>query len=112
LNVVNRYGLPLPIVSNQKTNAGLKELCQLAGFTETVTVATQKGTERLETTHQKWELVSTHTARRTFATVARERGTQLDTVRQMLGHTNTKQTEQYIKHTTENQLAEARKIWN
>ena len=71
LAIVAKYdGVPPRTITNQRMNIYLKELCQRAGFTERVEVGRTKGGFREVRTLEKWELVTTHTARRSFATNA------------------------------------------
>ena len=71
----------LPVPSNQKMNAYLKELADICGINKPI---------------------STHTARHTFATtVTLANNIPLEVVSKMLGHSNTKMTQRYAK-TTEN----------
>ena len=71
----------LPVPSNQKMNAYLKELADICGI------------------HKP---ISTHSARHTFATtVALENDISLEVVSKVLGHSNTKMTQRYAR-TTEN----------
>jgi len=58
--------LALPVISTQKMNDYLKELGQLAGFDEQVTVVRYYGTKRVETVYKKYEIMSTHMMRRSF----------------------------------------------
>lgn len=67
----------LPILSNQKMNAYLKEIADLCGITKKMTF---------------------HTARHTFATtVTLTNGVPIETVSKMLGHKNLKTTQHYAK---------------
>ena len=71
----------LPVPSNQKMNAYLKELADICGIAKPI---------------------STHSARHTFATtVALENNISLEVVSKVLGHSNTKMTQRYAR-TTEN----------
>ena len=71
----------LPVPSNQKMNAYLKELADICGINKPI---------------------STHSARHTFATtVALENDISLEVVSKVLGHSNTKMTQRYAR-TTEN----------
>ncbi len=71
----------LPVLSNQKMNAYLKEIADLCRINKPI---------------------STHTARHTFATtVALENNIPLEVVSKTLGHSNTKMTQRYAR-TTEN----------
>lgn len=76
---VEDKGVLLPILSNQKMNAYLKEVADLCGITKHLTF---------------------HVARHTFATtVTLEKGVSLESVANMLGHSSTRTTEDYSKVT-------------
>lgn len=60
---------PLPRLSNQKLNDYIKEVCRLAGITEKVTLQRLKGPNREEKTFEKWEMIGSHSGRRTFVTL-------------------------------------------
>ena len=67
----------LPVLSNQKSNAYLKEIANLCGIKKNLT---------------------THLARHTFATtVTLSNGVPIETVGQMLGHKNLRTTQHYAK---------------
>jgi integrase len=69
--VIKRNGGELPRVpSNQKLNEYLKELCELAQMSEVVQLRGNVGGKMVVKTKAKFESISTHTARRTFATIA------------------------------------------
>lgn len=64
LEILNKYGGTIPKISGQKFNVHIKEVCKEAGIKESVLVRRSGKQERYE----KWELVSSHTARRTGLT--------------------------------------------
>ena len=114
LEILNKYPdseKPLPIISSQKTNKYLKELCKGAEINDSITIVRYRGSERLEETHPKHELVSTHTARRTFVTLSLEKGMRAETVMEITGHSNYKTFKQYIKITSKVKTVEMNKIW-
>ena len=59
----------LPTISNQKMNEYLKELGELAGFTQKETIVKYIGSEATTTVLPKSELLSTHVGRRTFVSI-------------------------------------------
>jgi site-specific recombinase XerD len=81
-------GRALPVKSNQKTNADLKILGRLARLDTPTTTTQHKGSERVQTTRPKYDLISTHTARRTFVTLALEGGMRPETVMRIIGFAN------------------------
>jgi site-specific recombinase XerD len=69
-------GQLLPVLSNQKVNEYLKELASLCGIEKEI---------------------SFHTARHTFATMMLSNGVPIESLRQMLGHKDLKDTQHYAK---------------
>ena len=73
-----RDGKLFPILTNQKTNAYLKEIADLCGVKKNLTF---------------------HLARHTFATMSLSKGVPMESVSKMLGHTNIKTTQIYARIT-------------
>ena len=88
---------PLPIISNQKMNQFVKEVCYIAGIDSPVTTVYYKGADRIEEVHLKYELISTHTGRRTFICNALSMGIPASTVMEWTGHSDYKAMKPYIK---------------
>lgn len=74
--IIKKYDYELPVLSNQKYNAYLKELEDLCDLKKSL---------------------HSHIGRHTFATMALNRGLPLEIVSKMLGHSNIKQTQHYGK---------------
>jgi integrase len=89
-------GLALPVISNQKSNKYLKEIGRACELTAKVKMVTYKGAERIEQTLQKWELLTTHAARRTFVCNALMLGIPADIVMKWTGHSDYKAMKPYI----------------
>lgn len=67
--ILEKYKYQLPIdISNQKFNNYIKEACKEAELNELVTKRITKGGVIKENTYETYELVTAHTARRSFAT--------------------------------------------
>ena len=88
---------PLPVPSNQKMNEWVKEVCFLAGINTPITSVYYKGSERIEEVHPKYELIGTHTGRRTFICNALTMGIPASTVMEWTGHSDYKAMKPYIK---------------
>lgn len=89
----NQNRLP-PAITNQKYNKFLKELCEISGLTET---------GRLSTDLNKplFACISSHTARRNFATNCYLAGMDSRMIMAVTGHSTEKSFEKYIKVTRE-----------
>ena len=97
-SILDKYnGLP-PLISDQKLNTYLKELCKKAGFKQIVK-DTREGKQKPEGAGEhceKWELATTHTARRSCATNLYLAGFDLYFIQGLLGHTKIEQTVRYL----------------
>ena len=74
----------------------IKELCKLAGINEEIRVTTYKGNVRTDKIQPKWELVGTHTGRRTFIVNALSLGITPNIVMKWTGHSDYKAMKPYI----------------
>lgn len=74
------------VVSDQKLNVHIKELCRLAGIDEEVLVNKNVGGRNTEVVLPKYKLVSSHTARRSFATNAYKAGVPTLAIMKITGH--------------------------
>ncbi|SFD98588.1 site-specific integrase [Thermophagus xiamenensis] len=86
-----------PAISNQKTNQYLKEIGKLAGLNDTITLTTIKGGKKQAETYQKWQLIKTHTARRSFATNLYKAGFPSHSIMRITGHKSESSFLKYIK---------------
>ena len=89
-------GKALPVITNQAMNRDLKRLCQLAGINEQIRVTTYKGNQRIDEIKEKWELVGTHTGRRTFIVTCLSLGIPPNIVMKWTGHSDYKSMKPYI----------------
>jgi len=86
---------PKPI-SNQKMNAYIKELCKLAGLNGLILLRKNIGGQRRDIIKEKYKFISTHTARRSFATNFYELGFTAYELMQITGHTTERKFMLYI----------------
>lgn len=102
---------PLPIISNQKFNKYIKELCKLAGIDDPIEIIRYKGATKQSTVYRKYEVISAHTGRKTFATLSLEKGIPAETVMKITGHADYKSFQRYVKVTEERKRNEMQKAW-
>lgn len=100
--IIKKYRGHLPqSISNQKMNDYLKEIAKMTDSLKTkVSLKTTKGGLTVITTHKKYELVSSHTARRSFATNAYLQGLPSFVIMGITGHRTEKAFNKYIKITS------------
>ena len=92
-----KTGLSLPVISNQKMNKYIKDLCELCGFNTPITKVCYRAGARVEETFPKYELVGTHAGRRTFICFALSSGVPPQVVMKWTGHSDYKAMRPYIE---------------
>jgi integrase len=96
--IFNKYQNQLPSVpSNQKYNEYLKEVAKEAGIDQYVTLTRTVFNKKVSSRHKKYELVSSHTSRRTFATLAYLAGIPAISIMKITGHRSDRAFMKYIK---------------
>lgn len=114
--IIERYAgktpnsLPEPI-SNQKMNDYLKELGKLAGFDGSVSETSTKGGIRRTVNSPKYQLITTHTGRRSFSTNQYLAGFPTTSIMKITGHRTEKAFMKYIKITPRDTAAKLRELW-
>ncbi len=111
--ILRKYSNGLNAISNQKFNAYLKELAKAAKLDAEVNTVSFKGKQRIEKTAKKYELISSHTGRRTYATLLHTTGNvSLKDVQIALAHSSEQTTDGYMKVTEQEALNRVRKAMN
>jgi integrase len=96
-SILERYDYQLPHLEDQVLNRYMKDICKLAGLDDIVEVQTTKGGKAVKEFKQKWELVHSHTARRTGATLMYLAGMDYYDIMRITGHTSPTMLKKYIK---------------
>ena len=102
---------PLPMISNQKLNDYLKELCKLAGINEQIEIVRFRGVKREAITYPKYDLLSIHSGRKTFATLSLEKGMSTQQVMAVGGWKDYKSFERYVHVTEKLKIVSMNKAW-
>ena len=96
--ILDKYGNELPkIPSNQKFNDYIKIVARMAGIEDNVLTQKSKGYENHSETTPKYNLVTSHTARRSFATNAYLSGIPTISIMRITGHKTESSFMKYIK---------------
>ncbi len=114
ISVLAKYGdwdKPLPVISNQKLNKYVKELCKNAKINDNVKTVQYRGSERIENTYKKYEVIGSHTARRTFISLSLQKGMKPDVIMAITGHKTYRMMQKYLKIADETKRDEMDKVW-
>lgn len=96
--IYTKYNGILPVYSTPEgLNYHLSDVCKTAGITEQRLIAITKGGQRQAQYFPKNELVSIHTARRTFATLMYKEGFAVKAIMKITGHRTERAFFLYIK---------------
>ncbi|MFW6275142.1 MAG: phage integrase SAM-like domain-containing protein [bacterium] len=99
--IIDRYNTgsiyPLPRLSNVKMNKYIKECCDKADIDAPTVKYRYRGNQITETVHPKHELITYHTARKTFITLAYIKGLDTKIIKSITGHKNDSTFDKYLK---------------
>lgn len=98
-DILEKYAYSLPKVSEQKFNQNIKLACLNAGINAAVVITS--GKKARKEPYEKWELVSSHTARRTACTNMFLRGIPTIAIMKISGHKKESTFMKYIKVSAE-----------
>ena len=99
-------------ISNEKFNVYVKRMMKKIGFNQMIEIKKIIGGRRVVEYHEKWQLISSHTARRSFATNLYLQGVNPAIIMMLTGHKDLDSFMQYIVLNEEDKLQVVRNIWN
>ena len=88
-------------ISNQKMNDYIKDVVKAAGIKQTVEIIVNESGQSVAKIFEKWQLVSSHTCRRSFATNALLSGMEKQRIMNITGHVKEKDFDSYVCLTKE-----------
>ncbi|WP_435416031.1 phage integrase SAM-like domain-containing protein [Polaribacter aestuariivivens] len=103
---------PLPKISSQKFNEYLKIACEKAKINQMVNITRYVGSRRIDKEVPKYQLISSHTAKKTFVSNSIALGVSLEVIKQITGNKGDKSFDTYkylSKATITSQITEN---WN
>lgn len=103
--IIEKWGGKLPKISISFMNSQIKELCRMAGIDSPTTIYIRKGGERLKVIKPKYELISSHTARRSCITNLYLDGKLTSgQIRSISGHANEESFKRYLCQNYEEEI--------
>jgi integrase len=92
----NGYDFDHPLFE-QKLNDQIKDVARIAGIDQDILVTRNAGGKIVEKTYKKYERISSHTARRSFATNAYKAGIPTIAIMKVTGHKRESTFLRYIR---------------
>lgn len=109
--LLEKYDWKLPIISGQKFNIHIREICRIANITNEVKTVDYIGEIKIVNYKQKCDMVSSHTARRTFITLSSERGMPDHVIMKICGIRDPKTLIKYKKTSQQSVIDAVNNIW-
>lgn len=97
VSMYKKYNGEIPHLWEQHINQYIKVIGKMAGINESVMIGAIKGGRKEQTSYEKWELIHTHTARRTGATLMYQKGMSPIELMAITGHSSIQMLLKYIK---------------
>ena len=82
--------------SNQKLNVSVKDVCREAGIDSVFVKPNYKGGKTTDVEFKKYEIITTHTARRSFVCNCLTLGVPTELIRRVTGHKTEKEFRKYV----------------
>ena len=96
-DILKKYNYNLPKIPRHKFNERVKELGKKIGLNQNVEIVRKKGNIRIRDIYKKWELISSHTCRRSFCTNMYLSGFPAEELMKISGHKSPTAFMRYIK---------------
>jgi len=95
--ILEKYNYDIPRLADQNVNDNMKKIAEWAGLDEPIRIDYVEGGVRKYEIKKKYELVHTHTARRTGATLMYLSGMDYYDIMKITGHSTLQNLKKYIK---------------
>ncbi len=98
-NILDKYGGYPKTYSEQKFNEYIKDVCEAAELNDIIIIRKENPLKGVvsEERKKKYEIISSHDCRRTFATLLHNRGIPPAAIMKLTGHSNLKTFSSYLK---------------
>lgn len=100
LKILDKYDRKFPVFTNQTALSYLKRIGEKAGIKRLHNVTEDRGGEVITTKVKAYELIGTHTARRSFICNMLKRGYDAHLIMKITGHNDVESFQKYVKITS------------
>ncbi|WP_276391891.1 tyrosine-type recombinase/integrase [Eudoraea chungangensis] len=109
--VLKKYNYQLPKISNQRFNDYIKEVFKIIGYTDNVKKTMKVGKEIIEQINPLYERISSHTARRSFITIMKNKKIPDKVIMSYTGHRSLEVFNKYYKPNNEDRKDFMQTVW-
>ena len=109
--ILKKYDYKLPKITNQRFNDYIKEVIEKVGYTDEIKKTYKIGKEIIESISPFYERVSSHTARRSFITIMKNKKIPDKVIMSYTGHKSLEVFNQYYKPNDDEKVDFMQKVW-
>ncbi len=109
--VLKKYDYQLPDISNQKFNIYIKEVFEAVGYDEDIKKTIKMGNELIEEISPMYDRISSHTARRSFITIMKNKKIPDKIIMSYTGHQSLEIFNKYYKPNNEDRKEFMQTVW-
>ncbi len=111
-SILEKYEYELPSISNQKMNKFIKEVFQELEFTDEIKKTMKYGDELVEKKSEFYKRISSHTARRSFITIMKNKRVPDKVIMSYTGHTSLEVFNAYYRPSEEDKINYMNEVFN
>lgn len=111
-SILEKYDYELPTISNQKMNKFIKEVFQELEFTDEIKKTMKYGDELVEKKSEFYKRISSHTARRSFITIMKNKRVPDKVIMSYTGHTSLEVFNAYYRPSEEDKINYMNEVFN
>lgn len=111
LNILEKYKYKLPVISTQKFNEYIKVVFLKVGYTKSIKKTTRIGKEIIEDVSPMYDRISSHTARRSFITIMKNKKIPDKVIMEFTGHRSLEVFNKYYKPNEEDKKDFMNSVW-
>ena len=111
-NILEKYDYNLPRISNQKFNDYLKELFKKMEYNKVIKKTMRYGNNIVETESPFYDRISSHTARRSFITIMKNKGVPDKIIMSYTGHKSIEVFNNYYRPNQEHRIDFMNQVFN
>ena len=111
-SILEKYDYELPSISNQKMNKFIKEVFQELEFTDEIKKTMKYGDELVEKKSKFYKRISSHTARRSFITIMKNKRVPDKVIMSYTGHTSLEVFNAYYRPSEEDKINYMNEVFN
>lgn len=103
-SILEKYDYNLPSITNQKMNEYIKEVFKKLEFTDEIKKTMKYGDELVDQKAEFWTRISSHTARRSFITIMKNKRVPDKVIMSYTGHTSLEVFNAYYRPSEEDKI--------